>query len=57
MNLAYIRLDEADTNQALEATGKLLAMNPRYFYARLLQAQIKATAGDLDGPWPTQTLW
>jgi tetratricopeptide (TPR) repeat protein len=49
MNLAYIRLDEADTNQALEATGKLLTMNPRYFYARLLQAQIKATNGDLDG--------
>ena len=49
MNLAYIRLDEADTNQALEATGKLLAVNPRYFYARLFQAQIKALNGDLDG--------
>ena len=49
MNMAAIDLDEADTNQALEATGKLLAMNPRYFYARLLQAQIKATNGDLDG--------
>jgi len=29
-------------------TEKLLATNPRYFYARLLQAQIKATEGDLD---------
>jgi tetratricopeptide (TPR) repeat protein len=28
--------------------GKLLAIHPRYFYARLLQAQIKTMDGDLD---------
>jgi Tfp pilus assembly protein PilF len=49
MNLAVINLDEGDTKQALEFSGKLLARNPRYFYARLLQAQIRATDGDLDG--------
>jgi predicted Zn-dependent protease len=32
----------------MEVTGKLLAMNPRYFYARLLQAQVEATEGGLD---------
>lgn len=49
MNLAIIELDAGSTNQAMEATDKLLAINPRYFYARLLMAQIKATGGDLDG--------
>ena len=48
MNLAVISLDEGNGKQAMEVTGKLLAMNPRYFYARLLQAQVEATEGDLD---------
>ena len=48
MNLAVIKLDEGEGKQAMELTGKLLAMNPRYFYARLLQAQVEATKGDLD---------
>src|SRR5207237_2387067 len=49
MNLAVIKLDEGKTTEALGFTGKLLAMNTRYFYARLLQAQINATDGDLGG--------
>jgi Tfp pilus assembly protein PilF len=49
MNSAVIALDQGKTTEAMEFSGKLLAMDPRYFYARLLQAQIKATDGDLDG--------
>jgi len=48
MNLAVINSDEGNREQAMQFADKLLAMNPRYFYARLLQAQIKATQGDLD---------
>ena len=43
-----INLDAGDKEQAMELTEKLLAINPRYFYARLMQAQIKATEGNLD---------
>jgi len=48
MNLAVISSDEGERVKAMQLTEKLLATNPRYFYARLLQAQIKATEGDLD---------
>jgi tetratricopeptide (TPR) repeat protein len=49
MRLAELALQENKLDDALAFTTQLLARNPRFYQARLMQAQIRAVKGELDG--------
>ena len=48
MRLAMLALQDKKLDAALQFTNQLLARNPRFYEARLMQVQIRAVQGDLN---------